>query len=78
MEMLRQHQPLRRLLPTTAGKPMVSRIGASKAIKHTRLRCLNVQDMVASGVVRLRKVDTKDSLAYLHTKLLPVDRMRHL
>lgn len=39
---------------------------------------LYAQDLVATGVVRLSKVPTKDTLAEMHTKYLSVDRTRCL
>lgn len=51
---------------------------ASRAKKHIQLRFLYVQDLVASGVARLRKVDANHGLPYLHTKLPGPDRIRYL
>lgn len=58
---------------STAGKSMASRIGVSRVTKHIQLRLLYVQDLLAQGIVRLKKVDTAETLADLHTKYLPVD-----
>lgn len=44
---------------STASKSMASRLGVSRATKHIQLRFLYSQDLVSTGVVRLRKVDTK-------------------
>lgn len=53
---------------STTGKSMASRVGSSRAMKTIQLRCLYVQDLAATGVVRLRAVPTKENLADLHTK----------
>lgn len=59
---------------STPGKSMATRIGVSKATKHIQLRLLCMQDMVAQGIVRLKRVGTKENLADVHTKYLPADR----
>lgn len=53
---------------------MVARLGISRATKHFQRRCLHTQDLVSTGVVRIRKVPTKGNLAELHTKLLPAEQ----
>lgn len=40
-----------------ASKSMASRIGMSRATKHIHLRLLYMQDLVAHGILRLKKVD---------------------
>lgn len=59
-------------------KSMASRLGVSRATKHMQLCFVYVQDLVASGVVRLRKIRTKDNLADPHTKYLSLHRGRYL
>ena len=54
---------------------MATRFGTSKKTKHVELRFLYVQELVAKGILRLRKVRTKvncaDVLAkYLSSELL--------
>lgn len=61
-----------------AGKPRASRSGDRKATKHIQPRFLYIHDLMAAGAVRPCKVDTKDNLADLHTKFLPVYRRRNL
>lgn len=56
---------------STAGNAMASRIGVGKAAKHIHLGLLCMRDLVAHGIVRLKKVDTKDNLADLNTMYLP-------
>ena len=40
----------------TAGKSMATRFGTSKKTKHVQLRFLFVQELVASGVIQVKKV----------------------
>lgn len=62
----------------TAGKSMASRICVSRATKYIQLRLLYIQDLVAQGIVRLEKVDTKGHIADLDTLYLAVDQVRSL
>ena len=41
---------------SNVGKSIASRIGSSRETKHVELRCLYVQELVASGMVRVKKV----------------------
>ena len=41
---------------STAGKSMATRFGTSKKTKHVQLRFLFIQELVASGVVSIKKV----------------------
>ena len=54
----------------TAGKSMATRFGTSKKTKHVELRFLYVQELVAKGILRLRKVGTKVNCADVLTKYL--------
>ena len=49
---------------------MATRFGTSKKTKHVELRFLYVQELVAKGMLRLRKVGTKVSCADVLTKYL--------
>lgn len=61
-----------------AGKSMASRVGVSRASTHILLRYFYVQGLGATGVVRLREVNTKLNLADLHTKYWSVHCTRYL
>lgn len=63
---------------TSAGKPMSSRLCVSRATNHVQLRCLYMQVLLAAGVVRQRRVPNRGSHSGVHTKILPVDRLRIL
>ena len=49
---------------------MATRFGTSKKTKHVELRFLYVQELVAKGILRLRKVRTKVNCADVLTKYL--------
>ena len=49
---------------------MATRFGTSKKTKHVELRFLYVQELVAKGILRLRKVGTKVNCADALTKYL--------
>eukprot|EP00438_Fugacium_kawagutii_P003018 Skav203149 [mRNA] locus=scaffold626:61922:63415:+ [translate_table: standard] len=55
---------------STAGKSMATRFGTSKKTKHVELRFLYVQELVAKGTIRLKKVNTKFNCADVLTKYL--------
>lgn len=54
-------------MDATSGKSMASRLRVSRATKHIQLPFLYTQDLVAAGVVRLRKVPTRDTLLWTST-----------
>ena len=58
---------------STAGKSMATRFGASKKTKHVELRFLYMQDLVARGIIKLKKVGTKINCADPLTKNLSGD-----
>ena len=61
------------------GKSIVSRFGASRRTKHVHLRFLYVQELVVSGMVRVRKVLGALNPADILTKYVPKDSLnRHL
>ena len=49
---------------------MATRFGTSKKTKHVELRFLYVQELVAKGTIRLKKVNTKFNCADVLTKYL--------
>lgn len=51
---------------SSAGESMASRLGVSRATTHIQPCVLYTQDLVASGVLRHRTLDTKDNLADRH------------
>ena len=55
---------------STAGKSMATRFGTSKKTKHVELRFLYVQELVAKGILKLKKIGTKDNCADVLTKYL--------
>lgn len=57
---------------------MASRLGVSRATKHIQRSFLNMQDLVSSGTVRPKKVNSKDNLVDLHATSVPVVRLRSL
>lgn len=58
----------------TTGHSIASRTGVSRGSKQVQLRLLYMRAVFAQGIVRLRKVGTKEKLAALHSKYLPVDQ----
>ena len=64
---------------STVGKSIVSRFGASRKTKHVQLRYLYVQELVSSGMVRIKKVLGTLNPADILTKYVPKDTLqRHL
>ena len=53
---------------STGGKSMATRFGTSKKTKHVELKFLYVQELVAKGNLRLRKVGTKVNCADVFAK----------
>ena len=45
---------------SAAAKGMATRFGTSKKTKHVELRFLYVQELVGKGLIKLRKLGTKD------------------
>jgi len=67
---------------STGGKSMATRFGTSKKTKHVGLKFLYVQELVAKGNLRLRKVGTKvnfaDVLAKYFSSELLVSHLKKL
>ena len=61
---------------STAGKGMATRTGTSKKTKHVELRFLYVQELVGKGLIKLRKIGTKDNGADVLTKYLGTELLR--
>ena len=61
---------------STAGKSMATRFGTSKKTKHVELRFLYVQELVGKGLIKLRKIGTKDNCADVLTKYLGTELLR--
>ena len=53
---------------STAGKSMATRFGTSKKTKHVQLRFLFIQELVASGVVSIKKVSGTSNPSDVMTK----------
>jgi hypothetical protein len=58
---------------STAGKSMATRFGLGKKTKHIELRYLYMQDLVASGILKLKKIGTHDNTSDLLTKYLSAE-----
>ena len=64
---------------STAGKSMAGRFGTSRKTKHVDLRFLYVQELVQTGMVKLRKVLGTLNPADIMTKYVGRDVLqRHL
>ena len=64
---------------SNVGKSIASRFGASRKTKHVELRYLYVQELVASGMVRVKKVLGTLNPADILTKYIAKDTLhRHL
>ena len=64
---------------STAGKSMATRFGTSKKTKHVQLRFLLIQELVASGVVSIKKVSGTSSPSDVMTKYITKEVLqRHL
>ena len=64
---------------SNVGKSIASRFGASRKTKHVELRYLYVQELVASGMVRIKKVLGNLNPADILTKYIAKDTLhRHL
>ena len=59
-----------------AGRSMATRFGTSKKTKHVALRLLYVQELVGKGLIKLRKIRTKDNCADVLTKYLGTELLR--
>ena len=55
---------------------MATRFGTSKKTKHVELRLLYVQELVGKGLIKLRKIRTKDNCADVLTKYLGTEFLR--
>ena len=63
----------------TAGKSMATRFGTSKKTKDVQLRFLFIQELVASGVVSIKKVAGTSNPSDVMTKYITKDVLqRHL
>ena len=60
----------------TAGKSMAARFGTSKKTKHVELRFLYVRELVGKGLIKLRKIGTKDNCADVLTKYVGTQLLR--
>ena len=58
------------------GKSIASRFGASRKTKHVELRYLYVQELVASGMVRVKKVLGTLNPADILTKYIAKETLR--
>jgi hypothetical protein len=64
---------------STAGKSMASRHGLSKKTKHIQLRFLYTQELILSGLVKIKKVPGTFNPADVFTKYVNKDTLnRHL
>ena len=64
---------------STAGKSMATRFGTSKKTKHVQLRFLFIQELVASGVVSIKKVAGTSNPSDVMTKYITKEVLqRHL
>ena len=64
---------------STAGKSMATRFGTSKKTKHVQLRFLFIQELVASGVVSIKKVSGTSNPSDVMTKYITKEVLhRHL
>ena len=63
---------------STAGRSIATRFGAGKKTKHVELRYLYMQDLVRSGVLSIRKVNTKLNPTDIVTKYSPTEVLRNL
>ena len=61
---------------SAAGKSMATRFGTSKKTKPVELRFLYVQELVGKGLIKLRKIGTKDNCADVLTKYLGTELLR--
>ena len=61
---------------STAGKSMATRFGTRKKTKHVELRFLYGQELVGKGLIKLRKIGTKDNCADVLTKYLGTELLR--
>ena len=65
-------------IDSTADRSIATRFGAGKKTKHAELRYLYMQDLVHSGVLSIRKVNTKLNPADILTKYSPTQVLRNL
>ena len=64
---------------SAAGKSMASRHGLSKKTKHIHLRYLYMQELITSGVVKIRKIAGTLNPADVFTKYVSKDTLnKHL
>ena len=64
---------------SNVGKSIASRFGASRKTKHVELRFLYVQELISSGMVRIKKILGTLNPADILTKYVPKETLqRHL
>ena len=63
---------------STAGKSIASRFGTGKRTKHVELRYLYMQNLIAAGMLQVRKIGTKDNCADVLTKYVASDILQTL
>ena len=63
---------------STAGKSMAIRFGSGKRTKHVELRYLYMQNLVQSGLLQVKKVNTKFNPADLLTKYASTETLHSL
>ena len=56
------------LTDSTSAKAIATRMGVTKLTRHIQLRFLYMQDLVANGVLKVKKIDTKLNPADIMTK----------
>ena len=61
---------------STAGKSMATRFGTSKKTKHVQLRFLFIQELVASGVVSVKKGSGTSNPSDVMTKYITKEVLR--
>ena len=62
---------------SSSAKTIATRIGTSKLTKHIQLRFLYVQDLVATNIIKIRKVGTKFNYADVLTKIVPTSTLHY-
>ena len=64
MNLLEEAELLPKVVMTflTGAKAIATRMGVTKLTRHIQLRFLYMQDLVANGVLKMKKIDTKLNL----------------
>ena len=63
---------------SSSGKALASKLGLTKKSKHVQLRFLFMQDLVASGQLKLSKIPSEKNPADILTKYLPASTLHKL